>query len=528
MQNSSSPPHSQAGAAPPPGLGPTIAIHPSASGASLPAQPQSQSPTINPAVASALLTRETPSAKPGMCKMVATYFFVAVLVAAVAVAPVATYLWFQVRAPAMNAGMVIASYVPTAEVMRTGYLDVEVKWMGVDVVAGQSQVIVTKVRPFGQYAAGPGSTFLQQGIELFINGNRKSLSADTPPGPMSVPIVHQDGNPNYYPYDQHTARLGMYAMTTTDLAATVAALAANTTLGRNPFVPLKWTITAAGPATAFAVSSTNDDSAPMAALGIADVPVTMARTVTTKAVATGIMVGMWLIALCATAAAVAHVSAGTGVDGKIGGVVESESTAGSAMAAFAVLLLALPALRAAQPQVPPVGTLADTTGYFWHLFLTSFSFVLVGLHSLAVRRRAPSTPTPSTLHPTSSARDRVEASLVDRHSRGLAAAHQYDGATLGRSVGKLQDVAATVPLPQSSIGPQHTEIMRSPPPLTVRASAIMEDMLEAEEGGMRAPPNTAQSGATTYLSPTAVVSPLDSAGIEEAAGMQAQHQQMRG
>ncbi|KNE61767.1 hypothetical protein AMAG_18682 [Allomyces macrogynus ATCC 38327] len=68
---------------------------------------------------------------------------------------------------------------------------------------------------------------------------------------------------------------------------------------------------------------------------------------------------------------------------------------------------------------------------------------------------------------------------------------------------------------------------RSPPPLTVRASAIMEDMLEAEEGGMRAPPNTAQSAAT-YLSPTAVVSPLDSAGIEEAAGMQAQHQQMRG
>ncbi|KAJ3369741.1 hypothetical protein GGF31_005046 [Allomyces arbusculus] len=524
---SSSPPHSQAGGVPPASsnLGPTISIHPSASGASLPGHPQS--PTINPAVASALLTRETAPAKPGMCKMVTTYFFVAVLVAAVAVAPVATYLWFQVRAPAMNAGMVIASYVPTAEVMRNGYLDVEVKWMGVDVVGGQSQVIVTKVRPFGQYAAGPGSTFLQQGIELFVNGNRKSLSADTPPGPMTVPIVHQDGNPNYYPYDQHTARLGMYAMTTTDLAATVAALAANTTLGRNPFVPLKWTITAAGPATAFAVSSTTDDAAPMAALGIADVPVTIARTVATKAVATGIMVGMWLIALCATAAAVTHVSAGS-VEGKAGGVVESEGKAGSAMTAFAVLLLALPALRAAQPQVPPVGTLADTTGYFWHLFLTSFSFVLVGLHSLAVRRRTPSTPTPSTLHPTSSARDRVEASLVDRHSRGLAAANQYDGATLGRSVGKLQDVAATVPLPQSSIGPHMEVSARSPPPLTVRASAIMEDMLEAEEGGMRAPPNTAQSAATTYLSPTAVVSPLDSAGIEEAAALQAQHQQMRG
>ncbi|KNE61766.1 hypothetical protein AMAG_06566 [Allomyces macrogynus ATCC 38327] len=337
MMQNSSPPHSQAGAAPPPGLGPTIAIHPSASGASLPAhhpqqqqqqqQPQPQSPTINPAVASALLSRETPLTKPGMCKVVATYFCIAVLVAAVAVAPVATYLWFKVQAPATNAGAVIASYVPTAEVMRTGYLDVEVKWMGVDVVAGQSQVIVTKVRPFGQYAAGPGSTFLQQGIELFVNGNRKSLSADTPPGPMTVPIVHQDGNPNYYPYDQHTARLGMYAMTTTDLAATVAALAANTTLGRNPFVPLKWTISAAGPATAFAVSSTNDDAAPMAALGIADVPVTMARTVATKAVATGIMVGMWLIALCATAAAVAHVSTGT-MEGK-GAAVEREGKAGS-------------------------------------------------------------------------------------------------------------------------------------------------------------------------------------------------------
>ncbi|KAJ3374046.1 hypothetical protein GGF31_008262 [Allomyces arbusculus] len=242
-----------------------------------------------------------------------------------------------------------------------------------DLIRGVSFLTVSRIHPVGNYAAAPGSPVLRDDMELFINGNRFNLSANTLIRDLQINLVHESNGLEMYPFDTHTLRFGLYAMTEHDRESLVMAMTANTTLSHNPFVPLAWSLASKDPNTRMAAQLTSSPA--LTALGIHEVQVTLSRWASTRAVSMAILTVMGLGTLVTFTTALWYLLA------------RRADQLPTAIAHHAALLFFLPVIRASQPGIPraSTGTLVDPLVYYPSLLLSAISFSSLAVAHLAQR-----------------------------------------------------------------------------------------------------------------------------------------------
>ncbi|KAI9179165.1 hypothetical protein H9P43_005827 [Blastocladiella emersonii ATCC 22665] len=255
-------------------------------------------------------------------------------------------------------------FSPPAATAAGGYISAQIKVTKVDLLQGTSEVMLTNIRPYGKYAASPGSLFLARDTYIFVNGNRAHLRADVPPGDRKLTIEHQSGNVNDYPFDSHSLRIGFYAMTDKSLAETLAATATNSSLKGSPFIPLEWAVSTRQP---YAMDAVVDGPGGLPDVGVNNLALKVRRRTSTKLYSALMFSTMWVQSLTLLGMTVLLI------------IYRSEVNPGL-LALNVSFLYILPALRASQPMVPPVGTLADALGYFWNLTLLALSFIVLTIY----------------------------------------------------------------------------------------------------------------------------------------------------
>ncbi|ORZ33153.1 hypothetical protein BCR44DRAFT_25200 [Catenaria anguillulae PL171] len=299
---------------------------------------------------------------------VALRLFFAILCAGLVVLPFFLLYGREVRNVAESDQLL--RFMPPQQAVNTGYISFRIKLLSIDLTQGRSDMMIYNIRPFGRFAAAPGSMFLSRDTILFVNGNQIRLPADIPPGEQRITVQHAGGNVNHYPFDKHTLRLGFYAMTADELQASVRAAASGTNLGRSPFVPLGWTIASRS---ALSMSIENEGTPQLADLGVNDVTLAIRRHGAHRWFAMTIVGLMWAMSLVALANTVVVVFYRLDVNPTL-------------FAVNALLLAALPIIRNSMPRVPAYGTLTDTLGLYWNITLVSLSMIMLSLFSFLKHR----------------------------------------------------------------------------------------------------------------------------------------------
>ncbi|KAJ3042476.1 hypothetical protein HDV00_007247 [Rhizophlyctis rosea] len=234
----------------------------------------------------------------------------------------------------------------------------------VDVLNSQQLKVRLYVLPMGDYRTDAGN------VKYRFNITFGSSTLDFQPG-LSIPVsngdgfsrdavINLDGDVNKYPFDTWESIFDVYGSVV------------NTTIANQTVVqPASFLVVSFSTLQGYAV--TYPDMCDLTdAMDGTDVlvHVKVTRAVATKIYSILIIILCWVLSILIMTATVGIWMLDRKVEPPI-------------IAASGALLFALPAIRNAQPLVPPIGSVADSVGFFWNMILCGLSTTLLLVNYIA-------------------------------------------------------------------------------------------------------------------------------------------------
>lgn len=244
---------------------------------------------------------------------------------------------------------------PDSSPAPTGLVEVKMTAIGVDPVKNEVQARL-EFELKGIYKKGP--TYPAQDLLMTVNGANIADSEITfkEGKPMIVPALKfnlVEGKTNNYPFDRHMARVAISIDPLPSIRKKFA-----------PFelkpVPLLFKFDADVPGFDITYKPMAENSSIFIYIDIYTT-----RSLSVKFFALVIIIIMWLLSIMALLLALKVMKSG-----KLPEVGMLSWTA--------VMLLTFPAIRNAQPGVPPVGTASDFLSFFWSEIIVVVALVMIG------------------------------------------------------------------------------------------------------------------------------------------------------
>ncbi|MEG3936763.1 MULTISPECIES: DUF4436 family protein [unclassified Microcoleus] len=244
---------------------------------------------------------------------------------------------------------------PEIPVTPKGLVEVKMTVIGVDPVKNQLETRL-QFELKGIYKKGP--TYPAQDLLMTVNGANVEDSEITfkEGKPMIVPALKFnliEGKINNYPFDTHIAKVAISLDPLASIGKKFAPFQVNP-------VPLKFKFNADVPGFDISYNPLEENSSIFIYI---DVSAT--RSLPVKFFALVIIVIMWVLSIMALLLALKVMKSG-----KLPEVGMLSWTG--------VMLFAFPAIRNAQPGVPPVGTASDFLSFFWTEIIVVVALVIIG------------------------------------------------------------------------------------------------------------------------------------------------------
>ncbi|GEM_PF-641315 len=228
--------------------------------------------------------------------------------------------------------------------------------LGFDPVKGELEARLEFI-PQGKYSQNE-STYPNQNFLLTVNsvdkqGSEINFKAGKPMDASSVKFTAIEGDPNGYPFDNHSVEVYME----------LDALPTENQPGSTSVTSVPLSLKFYGNLPGFDISSTPTKENTSEVVANA---VSISRSDTVKFFSIIVMVIMWVLSLLSLLLAIRVVMLGKLPEfGMLGWLT--------------ALLFAFPAIRNAQPNVPPVGTFSDFISFFWAEVIVVVALVLLGV-----------------------------------------------------------------------------------------------------------------------------------------------------
>lgn len=225
--------------------------------------------------------------------------------------------------------------------------------LGFDPVKGELEARAEFI-PKGKYSQA-GSDYPAQDFLLSVNsvdkqGSEINFKAGKPMDASSVKFTAVEGDPNGYPFDNHAVEVYM------DLDV----LPSDKQLERTS-VPLIFKFYGNLPGFDISAEPKKENTTELIATDIS-----ISRSITVRFFSIIVMVIMWVLSILALLLAIRVAMLGKLPEfGMLGWLT--------------ALLFAFPAIRNAQPNVPPVGTFSDFISFFWAEVIVVVALVLLGV-----------------------------------------------------------------------------------------------------------------------------------------------------
>lgn len=244
---------------------------------------------------------------------------------------------------------------PDSAPASTGLVEVKMTAIGVDPVKNEVEARL-EFELKGIYKKGP--TYPAQDLLMTVNGaNIEDSEITFKEGkPMIVPAIKfnlVEGRSNNYPFDKHIARVAISIDPLASLGKKFAPFELNP-------VPLVFKFDADVPGFDISYKPMAENSSIFIYIDVCTT-----RSLPVKFFAIVIIVIMWVLSIMALLLALKVMKSG-----KLPEVGMLSWTA--------VMLFAFPAIRNAQPGVPPVGTASDFLSFFWTEIIVVVALVIIG------------------------------------------------------------------------------------------------------------------------------------------------------
>lgn len=244
---------------------------------------------------------------------------------------------------------------PDSAAASTGLVEVKMTAIGVDPVKNEVEARL-EFELKGIYKKGP--TYPAQDLLMTVNGaNIEDSEITFKEGkPMIVPAIKfnlVEGRSNNYPFDRHIARVAISIDPLPSIGKKFAPFELNP-------VPLVFKFDADVPGFDISYKPMAENSSIFIYIDVCT-----SRSVPVKFFAIVIIVIMWVLSIMALLLALKVMKSG-----KLPEVGMLSWTA--------VMLFAFPAIRNAQPGVPPVGTASDFMSFFWTEIIVVVALVIIG------------------------------------------------------------------------------------------------------------------------------------------------------